>query len=326
MNKYKLSMCIPSRSEMFIKNTVEDLIKNKTDVTEIIVGLDGQWADPPIIDHPDVTIFYAPEAIGQRAMQNQCVRLSRAKFVCKVDAHTSFDKGWDVKMLEAFDELEKQGETHITMVSVMRNLHAFDWKCQKCGCRIYQDKPPVCPDCGSKNMKRKMLWRAKRSPNSTSYRFNRQLEFKYFGEYKKKQEGDLVETMSLQGSCFMTTRENYWKYELCDESWGSWGGQGSEVAIKTHTSGGKVICNKRTWYAHMFRTKPGFSHPYSNPAREQLKAKNKLRDTFLNNKWEKQVRPLSWLVEKFSPVPDWSDEDIRKLKESEAKGGRFSTS
>ena len=174
-------------------------------------------------------------------------------------------------------------------------------------------------------MKRKMLWRAKRSPNSTSYRFNSQLEFKYFGEYKKKQEGDLVETMSLQGSCFMTTRENYWKYELCDESWGSWGGQGSEVAIKTHTSGGKVICNKRTWYAHMFRTKPGFSHPYSNPAREQLKAKNKLRDTFLNNKWEKQVRPLSWLIEKFSP-PDWSDEDIRKLKESEAKGGRFSTS
>jgi len=92
MKKYKLSMCIPSRSEMFIKNTVEDLIKNKTDVTEIIVGLDGQWADPPIIDHPDVTIFYAPEAIGQRAMQNQCVRLSRAKFVCKVDAHTSLTK------------------------------------------------------------------------------------------------------------------------------------------------------------------------------------------------------------------------------------------
>jgi len=319
--QYDLSFIIPARNEEFLKNTVEDILKNKRGATEVIVGLDGAWSDPPLEDHPDVNIIYYPKSIGQRAMMNRCVRLSRARYVCKVDAHCSFDEGWDVKMIDAFNEL---GEDDITMVSVMRNLWAFDWKCYKCGKRVYQDKDSICPVCGTQ-MKKKMLWRAKRSPNSTSYRFNNQLEFKYFGEYKEKQKGDLVESMSLQGSCFMATRENYWEKELCDESWGSWGGQGAEVAIKTWLSGGRVICNKRTWYAHMFRTKPNFSFPYANPAREQLKAKNKLRDTFLNNKWEKQVRPLSWLIEKFSP-PDWSDEDIRKLKESEAKGGRFPTS
>jgi len=315
-----LSIIIPSRSEEFLKNTVEDILKNKRGDTEVIVGLDGEWSDPPLEDHPDVNIIYYPKSIGQRAMMNRCASLSRSKYVMKSDAHCSFDEGFDVKMMDAF----KETGDNVTMVSVMKNLHAFDWKCYKCGKRVYQDKDSVCPVCGTQ-MKKKMLWRAKRSPNSTSYRFNSQLEFKYFGEYKEKQEGDLVESMSLQGSCFMATRENYWEKELCNESWGSWGGQGAEVAIKTWLSGGRVICNKRTWYSHLFRTKPNFSFPYANPAREQLKAKNKLRDTFLNNKWEKQVRPLSWLVEKFSP-PDWSDEDIRKLKESEAKGGRFPTS
>ena len=322
--QYDLSFIIPARNEEFLKNTVEDILKNKRGATEVIVGLDGAWSDPPLEDHPDVNIIYYPKSIGQRAMMNRCVRLSRARYVCKVDAHCSFDEGWDVKMIDAFNEL---GEDDITMVSVMRNLWAFDWKCYKCGKRVYQDKESICPVCGTQ-MKKKMLWRAKRSPNSTSYRFNSQLEFKYFGEYKKKQEGDLAESMSLQGSCFMATRENYWEKELCDESWGSWGGQGAEVAIKTWLSGGRVICNKRTWYAHMFRTKQktGFGFPYANPAREQKKAKNKLRDALLNNKWEKQVRPLSWLIEKFAPVPDWSDEDIASLKESETKDGRFPTS
>ena len=306
-----LSICIPSRNEEFLKNTIDDILEKIEGDTEVIAALDGAWAEPQIEDHERVTLIYFPKSIGQRAAQNRCARLSRAKYVMKVDAHCSFDRGFDVKMLEAF----KETGDNVTMVPVMRNLWAFDWKCHKCGKRIYQDKESVCPECGSK-MKKKMKWKAKGSPNSSSYRVNSQLEFKYFGEYKKRQEKELGESMSLQGSCFMATRENYWEKELCNESWGSWGGQGAEVALKTWLSGGKVICNKRTWYAHMFRTKQkaGFGFPYSNPAREQKKAKDTLRKTFLTNSWPKQVYPLEWLVEKFSPVPDWDEKDIAKLK------------
>lgn len=42
----ELSVIIPSRHEEFLKNTVEDILKNKRGETEIIVGLDGQWANP----------------------------------------------------------------------------------------------------------------------------------------------------------------------------------------------------------------------------------------------------------------------------------------
>jgi glycosyltransferase involved in cell wall biosynthesis len=310
MMKMDLSILIPSRNEMFLKNTVEDILKNMRGNTEVIVCLDGQWSDPPIMDDDRVTIIYVPESIGQRAGQNVCARVSRAKYVMKVDAHCNFDEGFDVKMLDAFKRLEDSGETNITMVPVMRNLHVFDWKCMKCGKKWYQGPvPEKCqdPNCDGKRFKRKIVWRAKRSPNSTSYYFNNEMEFKYFGEYKAKQIGDLVETMSLQGSCFMARRENYWENELCDESWGSWGGQGAEVAVKTWLSGGRVICNKNTWYAHMFRTQPGFSHPYPNPARDQQRAKDNLRRIFLVDNWPKAKRKLSWIIEKFSPVPTWEN-------------------
>jgi hypothetical protein len=113
----------------------------------------------------------------------------------------------------------------------------------------------------------------------------------------------------------MLTRDKYWELNVCDENFGVWGSQGIEVAVKTWLSGGRVMCNKKTWYAHMFRTQGGdFGFPYPIKFSDQEKAKNFARDLFFNNKWDKQVRPLSWLIEKFWPVPGWTDEDLRKLK------------
>jgi len=103
----------------------------------------------------------------------------------------------------------------------------------------------------------------------------------------------------------MMTREKYWELNICDASWGSWGGQGAEVALKTWLSGGEVKCNKKTWYAHLFRTQGGdFGFPYPNPGNEQKKAKNTLRETFLKDKWPLAKHKLSWLIDKFNP-PEW---------------------
>jgi len=126
--------------------------------------------------------------------------------------------------------------------------------------------------------------------------------------------------MSLQGSCFMLTRERYWDLEVCDEAMGSWGSQGIEVACKSWLSGGRVLCNQRTWYAHCFRTQGGdFSFPYHNPGTAVQAAKAKARDLFFGNKWPGAIRPLSWLVEKFWPVKGWTDEDLKALKETDPK-------
>ena len=301
----ELSILIPARNEMFLKNTVEDILKNMEADTEIIVVLDGQWAEPGLEQHPKLKVVYLPVSIGQRAATNMACRLSLSKYVMKIDAHCSFDKGFDKKMLDKMQD-------NYTMVPIMRNLHAFDRVCSVCGRREYQGPALEC--CG-KEMEKEIKWIGKESPQSTSYRFNTDLEFKYWGEYKAKQEGDIVDTMSLQGSCFLMTREKYWELNICDEEWGSWGGQGAEVALKTWLSGGEVKCNKTTWYAHMFRTQGGdFGFPYPQTDRKVKENRKIAKNYFFNNKFDKAVHPLSWLIERFWPVPEWTEEDLENVK------------
>jgi len=122
--------------------------------------------------------------------------------------------------------------------------------------------------------------------------------------------------MSLQGSFFMMTKYRYKKFNVCDENFGSWGSQGIEVAVKSWLSGGRVVCNHDTWYAHMFRTQGGdFGFPYPQAGKKVQYAKKYAKELFFNNKWDKAIHPLSWLVEKFMPVPGWTQEDLNKLKE-----------
>lgn len=312
-----LSILIPSRCEMFLVRTIEDILQHIEADTEVIAVLDGAWAEPPIPQHERVNLIYVPESIGQRAATNLACKLSKAKYVMKVDAHCSFDKGFDRKMLEAFKEV---GD-NVTMVPTMRNLWAFDWKCYKCGWKKYQGPTPLkCEQCGdTKHMRRKMTWIGKERPQSNSYCFDAEPHFQYFREFNKRPEGqgDLTETMSLQGSCFMLTREKYWELDICGEEFGSWGNQGIETACKTWLSGGRVMVNHKTWYAHMFRTQGGdFGFPYKLSGNEVQRTKKKVKDLFFNNKWPKQTYPMSWLVEKFWPVPGWTQEALDNLKKN----------
>lgn len=306
--QYDLSILIPARNEMFLENTIQDILRNIEGRTEIIVILDGFKPEPPLTPDPRILLIYNPESVGQRAATNQAAKLSKAKYVMKVDAHCAFDKGFDVKMMEAMHE-------DWTMAPLMRNLHAFDWICPD-GHRRYQGPSGPCQVCG-KETERDVVWFPKESPKSVSFCFDSSPHFQYFGEYSKRPEGqgEITESMSLQGSCFMLTREKYWELGICDENFGSWGSQGIEVAAKTWLSGGAVMVNHKTWYAHMFRTQGGdFSFPYPISGRDQEKAKKYARDLFFNNKWPLQKRPLSWLVEKFWPVKGWTPEELAHLK------------
>lgn len=303
-----ISILIPARNEMFLNKTIEDILSNIEADTEIIVVLDGEWMDIP--QHERVTVIYNPVALGQRAATNQACKLSQAKYIIKTDAHCAFDKGFDRKLMENMQD-------NWTIVPTMRNLHVFDWVCKN-GHRRYQGPSGPCKDCGEETT-RDIVWIPKTNPQSNSYCFDAEPHFQYFNEFCKRPEaqGDLPPTMSLQGSFFMLTREKYWELNICDEVFGSWGSQGIEVACKTWLSGGEVHVCKKTWYAHLFRTQGGdFSFPYEQKGSQVDHAKKYARELFFSNKWDKQTRPLSWLVEKFWPVKGWTDEDLKKLKET----------
>jgi hypothetical protein len=158
------------------------------------------------------------------------------------------------------------------------------------------------------------VWYPKPNPASTSYRFDTELHFQYFNDhkrsnkYRREKKKGWNETMSLQGSCFMLTREKYWELDICEETFGSWGAQGTEVACKTWLSGGRCVCIHSTWYAHLFRTQGGdFSFPYEQDNHQVAEARRYSQRLFLDNAWPKQIRPLSWLVDRFQPVTGWHD-------------------
>lgn len=168
-----------------------------------------------------------------------------------------------------------------------------------------------------------MKWIGKHNPQSVSYCFDSEPHFQYFEDWKHrpgfaeaKKEG-FTETMSLQGSFFMCTREKYWELELGElknNQLGSWGNQGLQIACSAWLSGNSVLINHNTWYAHMFRTQGSdFSFPYPQHGREVQKTKNKIKELFWQCKHPKQIYPVSWLVKKFYPVKGWTDEDLNRL-------------
>lgn len=298
----ELTVIVPGKNEEFMGRTIQDVLDHSSERTEVIAILDGYLPNPPLtINDERLTLIYNPISVGQRAAANQAARIARGKYLMKLDAHCAFKDGFDVVMLDCFKELGDD----VTLAPTMKNFHIFDWVCEN-GHRRYQSPSGPCEEC-SKPTTKDVVWYPKPSPNSVSFRFDKTMHFQYHGDWGNKHPGDFVETMSLQGSCFMITKEKWFELDICSEEFHSWGQQGVEVACKTWLSGGKVMTTRRTWYAHMFRTRGGdFGFPYSNPQKLVNENRELSRELFQKNKWPLAIHKFQWLLDKFD-APDWKE-------------------
>jgi len=305
----ELDVIIAGRNEEFLQKTIDNVLENTEGDTNIICILDGYWPNPPLPDNPRVTIVHHTVSIGQRAAVNEGARLSRAKFIMKLDAHCAVDKGFDVKLINACKR------RNWTLIPVMYNLHAFDWKCLKCGKQYYQaDRPELC--CGVDEFEKVIVWQRRRKRKTSCWRFDKDMHFQYWREHPEA-KGNLIETMCHIGACWFIHREQYWKQDGLDEKTGSWGQVGFETSCKAWLSGGKVLTCKDTWFGHMFRVgkNKAFSFPYKISGNDQERARQYSRDFWRGNKWSKQKYPLRYLVEHFWPVEGWTQEDLDKLSD-----------
>ena len=313
MNNIDLTVMIPARNEEFLQRTIQDVLEHIKGNTEIIVILDGYLPNPPLKYDPKVTIIYNPVAVGQRKAARQAASLAKGKYVMKIDAHVALDDGFDVKMLDAFKKLDD----NVTMIPGMRNLHCFDWVCPD-GHRRYQGQSGACEECGKPTTK-DIVWIPKKSPFTFTFRIDKTMHFQYWGDLAKRPENirgtlcndgtydtNLRETFSIQGSCYMMTKERYFAIDIDSDNFNSWGQQGCEIAMKSWLSGGRVIANINTWYAHMFRTKGGdFGFPYPNPQNKVNENRELSRELFQKDKWPLAIHKFQWLLDKFNP-PDWN--------------------
>lgn len=321
-------MIVPARNEFYydidlLSHTVNNLLENTSPTCEIIAILDGYddgWPPQPLPSNPRLTVVHHAKSIGQRAACNEGVRISKAKWICKIDAHCAVDKDFDLKMKKHCDYLT-------TLIGVQYNLHAFSWLCSKCSHESYQGpKPANCSKCKADARHLSIVpkwiprgWKERDgvmsgNPKTTAWRFDSNLDFAYWGEFQNRPEGQqrpLSPTMSCLGACWMLQRERYWELGGSDELMGSWGQQGTEICAKSWLSGGRVMVNHETWFAHLFRTQPGFGFPYHNEGKARASARAK--ELWANDKWPKAKYPLKWLIDKFAPVPDFPNEKPSKL-------------
>lgn len=349
MTRYHLSVLIPARNEYYLDidllhETVVNVLVNTSKRTQVIAVLDGytdSWPKQPLPVNDRLTIIHHRQSIGQRAATNEAARVATGEYLMKLDAHCALDEKFDEKLLATF-------EPHWTVVPAQYNLLAFSWRCSACGNLHDQGpQPNRCEKCKGRRWQQQKLWiprdgregsdgkGGRRNSLTHSWRFDSNLDFQYFGAYAADQhhakkhkvlfrpEAQLPihDTMSLLGACWAMTRKRYFEIEPCDESFGSWGDMGTEISCKTWLSGGELKCNTTTWFAHFFRV-GGLGFPYEGGGRKE-RAKSRGKELWLKNLWPKQVYPLSWLVEKFNPLPDWHVHGNPVLAQINATGSKF---
>jgi len=102
-------------------------------------------------------------------------------------------------------------------------------------------------------------------------------------------EGDVGETMALQGSCWVISKKNYFDWNVCDESLGSWGGQAAELGIKAWLNGGRCKTTRSAYYGHVFRHKDE-EFPYNRGEDPGKFATQELKRRYKNDPHIKELR------------------------------------
>ena len=276
----KVSVIIPGRCEQYFQATVDSTLANAKGDIEVIPVIDGYEPDPPLVFKDDrVKPIFLEESIGQRAAYNLGVEYSSGDYIMKLDAHAIPAPGFDVELAATCPE---KG----VIIPTMSRLDVRKWKRKRTGNTHYMY---TGSDCYTH------FWR----------------------EYGKRPEaqGDVVEVMANQGSCWFWSRKWHDYVEGLDGACGSWGMVGIEVGLKSWLCGGTHLVNKRTWQAHWFRRKDGgFTYPMSG--RDVAKAHNYCRNNWFRNDhaFRHQCRPFRWLLDKFAPVPSWEFEYLPGTK------------
>jgi hypothetical protein len=268
-----VSVIITARNEIYLNKTIENVLENSRGEIEVIVILDGY--DEERIADERVVYIHHPEARGQRQSINEGARIAKGEFIMKLDAHCAVDEGFDVK-------LAKDCEYDWTVIPRMYNLDINTWKPK--------------------------LHKRTDYMYITSPKDEKPFRAAYYGRKQPKNDIMIDDTMCCMGPGFFMRKDRFWELGGCDEGHGSWGQQGIEVSLKAWLSGGRLVVNKNTWFAHWFRGGGGPGFPYTISGNAIDKARKHSQELWLNNKWEKQTRPLSWLINKFNP-PGWEHMD-----------------
>lgn len=285
----KVSVLIPCRfgtdNNEYLTRTIKDLYTTAAGEIEVIVVLDGPCKGYKSLRYKGLTTLRNKTVKGRRYSTNKAAAAATGKYIMKIDAHCTIGEGWDeILAADCADnwiviprrywfDAPTWSITDKKYVDAMSYIYPFY--------RPYKPRLAARPD-------------------------------------RERQERDkdkmLVEDMGFQGSAWFMTKEHWERIGEMDEyGYGTFYGEPEEIGLKTQLgpSGGKVMRNKNTWYAHW--GKPP-AHWRANPDEagrvtdyEFYRGQLYTFDYWWNNRWNGQVRNFDWLIERFWPLPGWPD-------------------
>jgi glycosyltransferase involved in cell wall biosynthesis len=125
----KVSVIIPARNEIYLQQTIDDILRNARGEVEVIPVLDGYWPDPMLRSDPRVRWIHHSVSHGMRAAINEGLGAATGEYILKSDAHCMMGEGWD-------EILKADCQEQDVVVPRRFALDAENWK-------IKEDKAPV---------------------------------------------------------------------------------------------------------------------------------------------------------------------------------------
>lgn len=276
-----LSVIIPHRNSQFLNPTIKDILEKAATSIEIIVNIDENWPNP-LIDDPRITYIHPAHPRGMKWGINSCVRMAKGKYLLKTDDHCLFAQGFD-KVL-----IENHKEDNWVQIPRRYSLDGVNWKIDQN--RPYRDYQYLCfPEKGKEHDDgmHDVEWMERQKERSDP-------------------KFDIDDTMTMQGSCWFMTKNHFdnFLHGLNEIDYGNIAQEAQEISNKTWLGGGRVVVNKKTWYAHLHKGRQ-YGRMYHLNERVEIEAHNKAAEFWMDNKWTERKHDIDWLVEKFSPVPTW---------------------
>jgi len=270
----KVSIIIPVRGEKYenLLNTIESIYDNATGEIEVIVGFDGGF---PFMPPDRVKVINFPEVVGIKTNINAMAAMATGKYIYKSDAHCKFGKG--------FDEILKADMQDDWIVMPRFKIIKEDWSIQERDGKeeFYDYFYLCCPFTDPKGFR-----------------------FKAGGHWQERTVRGLDilvdETPQIHGSGWFMTKDRYFElggFPTIDPY-----GHAQEpiwLALKNWLMGGKVMVNKKTWYAHL--------HQQGNKRGYHMDKKQEDKSYFIAADHFVREPKFPDFVEKFLPMPTWPD-------------------
>ena len=272
------TICIPTKTEIFLKKTTEDILEKATGNIDVIVVLNGYELPPEEIVKDDrVRYFHYPVCpySTKRQSINWAVKEAKGDFVMSVDAHCMFAKGFD-------EQLIKDHNPNWVQIPRRNRLDAENWCLQPQS----DNRPPIDYEY--------VIWPMRFNPPSFH-------GFKWDERTLARQDIPIDDTITFQGSCWFMTKEWFERMGFMQvEGYQGWGQEAEEISFTTWRNGGFVKTNKNTWYAHLHKGER-YGRMY-----HLSRGENRKSYEYCWNKWMIENNDfIISLIERFSLMPAW---------------------